>query len=123
MVVAGLVTGNAGKKHAMSDRTRDYLSKFWELVDEILNAILFLLIGLEMLIVKIDYHILLIGILMIGIVLLARWISVFLPVTMLRRWVHFENVLSLSSPGEDCGEAYQSHLLCLCRQLSIATNS
>ena len=90
MVVAGLVTGNAGKKHAMSDRTRDYLSKFWELVDEILNAILFLLIGLEMLIVKIDYHILLIGILMIGIVLLARWISVFLPVTMLRRWVHFE---------------------------------
>ena len=90
MVVAGLVTGNAGKKFAMSDRTRDYLSKFWELVDEILNAILFLLIGLEMLIVKIDYHILLIGILMIGIVLLARWLSVLIPVTILSRWVHFE---------------------------------
>ena len=45
MVVAGLITGNKGKKEAMSDMTRDYVSKFWELIDEILNALLFLLIA------------------------------------------------------------------------------
>jgi CPA1 family monovalent cation:H+ antiporter len=90
MVVAGIITGNEGKKHAMSDKTRDYLSKFWELVDEILNAILFLLIGLEMLIVTIDHTILLIGLLMILIVLLARWLSVWLPVSILKRFMSFE---------------------------------
>jgi CPA1 family monovalent cation:H+ antiporter len=47
MAVAGLVIGNAGVAHAMSDVTQDYLLKFWALIDEILNAVLFLLIGLE----------------------------------------------------------------------------
>ncbi|HVU94257.1 MAG TPA: sodium:proton antiporter [Puia sp.] len=90
MVVAGIITGNEAKKHAMSDQTRDYLSKFWELVDEILNAVLFLLIGLEMLIVKIDHAILFIGGIMIIVVLLARWLSVLTPVTLLRKFVLFE---------------------------------
>jgi CPA1 family monovalent cation:H+ antiporter len=52
MVAAGLFIGNYGKKTAMSDVTKEYLSKFWELIDEILNAILFLFIGLELLIIK-----------------------------------------------------------------------
>jgi CPA1 family monovalent cation:H+ antiporter len=95
MVVTGLVTGNAGKKHAMSEQTRDYLSKFWELVDEILNAVLFMLIGLEMLIVRIDHPILLIGVLMIFIVLLARWVSVLVPLSLLRKWVAFEKHATL----------------------------
>jgi len=90
MVVAGIITGNEGKNGAMSDETKDYVSKFWELVDEVLNAVLFLLIGLQMLVVRIDRHLFVIGLLMIAIVLLARWVSVLLPVTILRKWVNFE---------------------------------
>jgi CPA1 family monovalent cation:H+ antiporter len=47
MVIAGLLIGNQGTALAMSDKTRDHLEKFWELIDEILNSVLFLLIGLE----------------------------------------------------------------------------
>ena len=90
MVVAGIITGNKGKELGMSDITRDYLGKFWELVDEILNAVLFLLIGLEMLIVEINGTILTIGLAAIIIVLFARWISVAFPVFFLRRFVTFE---------------------------------
>lgn len=90
MVVAGIITGSKGVAVAMSDVTKDYLSKFWELVDEILNAILFLFIGIEMLIVKMNTVILLIGVVMIVFVLAARWLSVALPVQILKRWVTFE---------------------------------
>lgn len=90
MVVAGIITGSKGVAVAMSDVTKDYLSKFWELVDEILNAILFLFIGIEMLIVKMNIVILLIGVVMIVFVLAARWLSVALPVQILKRWVTFE---------------------------------
>ncbi|RPF70875.1 cation:proton antiporter [Aurantiacibacter spongiae] len=48
MAVAGLLIGNHGVTYAMSDLTRDYVIKFWEVVDELLNSVLFLLIGLEM---------------------------------------------------------------------------
>ena len=48
MVVAGIMTGNRGKAFAMSDTTRDYLGKFWEVTDEVLNAVLFMLIGLKL---------------------------------------------------------------------------
>jgi CPA1 family monovalent cation:H+ antiporter len=85
MVVAGLITGNKVKEEVMSDLTQDYLSKFWELIDEILNAILFLLIGMEMLIIKIHPVELAIGFIMVVVVLLARFISVGLPVYFLRR--------------------------------------
>jgi CPA1 family monovalent cation:H+ antiporter len=90
MVVAGIFTGNKGREAAMSDVTWDYLSKFWELVDEILNAVLFLLLGVEMLVVEINSHILMIGVIMIVVVLVARWLSVAFPVLLLRRWVEFE---------------------------------
>ncbi|RYU89968.1 sodium:proton antiporter [Mucilaginibacter terrigena] len=90
MVVAGIITGNKSKSEGMSDLTRDYLGKFWELVDEILNAVLFLLIGLEMLIIKIDKTVILIGSISILIVLLARWISVSLPVFLLKYKIKFE---------------------------------
>ena len=84
MVVAGIITGNMGKQNAMSDISRDYLEKFWELIDEILNAILFLLIGFEMRVIKWTPQLLLIGAITILIVLLARFISVALPVFFLR---------------------------------------
>lgn len=90
MVVAGIITGNKVSDEALSDLSRDYLDKFWELVDEILNAVLFLLIGLEMLLIKLSPAILLIGGISILIVLLARWLSVFLPVMLLRYKLNFE---------------------------------
>jgi CPA1 family monovalent cation:H+ antiporter len=90
MVVAGIFTRNRGKAVAMSDVTWDYLSKFWELIDEILNAILFLLLGVEMMVVHIDPYILVIGLLMILVVLTARWFSIFFPVVILKRWMKFE---------------------------------
>ncbi|MCX2575875.1 cation:proton antiporter [Pedobacter sandarakinus] len=90
MVVAGIFTGNKSKREGMSDLTRDYLGKFWEMIDEILNAVLFLFIGIEMLIIKIDQTVFWIGIICIVVVLLARWISVVLPVSLMRYKVDFE---------------------------------
>lgn len=90
MVVAGIITGNKARDGALSDISRDYLGKFWELIDEILNAILFLLIGLEMLIIKINVVVLMIGLISIVLVLLARWVSVFFPVLLLRFKIKFE---------------------------------
>ncbi|OJW14813.1 sodium:proton antiporter [Mucilaginibacter sp. 44-25] len=91
MVVAGIITGNKSKELGMSDQTRDYLGKFWHLVDEILNAVLFLFIGLEMLIIKINPTVMLIGAISIVTVLLARWISVIIPVSLLKLKIKFEN--------------------------------
>ncbi|WP_443938515.1 cation:proton antiporter [Pedobacter sp. MW01-1-1] len=90
MVIAGIITGNKSKEHGMSAITRDYVGKFWEMIDEILNAVLFLFIGLEMLIIEIDPVVFWIGIICIGIVLFARWISVFLPVSIMRLKFPFE---------------------------------
>ncbi|QEM06444.1 sodium:proton antiporter [Mucilaginibacter rubeus] len=90
MVVAGIITGNKARSEGMSDLTRDYLGKFWELIDEILNAILFLLIGLEMLIIKVNTTVLIIGVISIFIALLARWISVIIPISFMRYKIHFE---------------------------------
>ncbi|WCT14507.1 cation:proton antiporter [Mucilaginibacter jinjuensis] len=90
MVVAGIILGNKVKGKGVSALTQDYIEKFWELIDEILNAILFLLIGLEMLIIKISTPVLLIGGISIVLVLLARWISVILPVSVLKYKIKFE---------------------------------
>lgn len=90
MVVAGIVTGNEVRKGAVSTTTLDYLDKFWELLDEILNAILFMLMGLEMLIIKIDSTILIIGAICIVVTLIARWVSVVIPISLLRYKIKFE---------------------------------
>ena len=73
----------------MSDTTREHLDAFWELVDEILNAVLFLLIGLEVLAVAADAGPLLAGVLVIPLVLASRFVSVVIPVTVLRRFRDF----------------------------------
>lgn len=83
MVVAGIIIGNKGQDLAMSDVTKDYLNKFWELIDEILNAILFLLIGFEMIVLSFNSKTVWIGVIAIFVVLLARLISVFLPTLLL----------------------------------------
>ena len=85
MVVAGIFIGNRGRLFAMSENTREHLDSFWELMDEILNAVLFLLIGLEILVLTIKGNYLIAGLIMIPVVLLARFISVGVPVTFMRR--------------------------------------
>jgi CPA1 family monovalent cation:H+ antiporter len=79
MVVAGLMIGNYGKNIGMSAIDRSYLYKFWELIDEILNAVLFLIIGFELLLIPELHGYWLIGSLSILIVLIARFLSVWLP--------------------------------------------
>ena len=85
MVVAGLIIGNHGRHLAMTETTRHHLDIFWELVDEILNAVLFVLIGLEVLVVVYTKVHLIASIIAIPIVLLARFVSVGLPLGLLRR--------------------------------------
>lgn len=84
IVAAGLLIGNHGRHFAMSEKTRDHLDTFWELVDETLNAILFVLIGLEILILKLELNYVVAGLITIPIVLFSRWVSVGLTVTTLR---------------------------------------
>ncbi|MDP1624068.1 MAG: sodium:proton antiporter [Bacteroidales bacterium] len=84
MVAAGLVTGNHGKDFGMSEITTEYIDKFWELIDEVLNAILFVLIGLELLVIQTSQKILFIGLIMIVVGLLARFISVWIPSMAIR---------------------------------------
>ena len=76
MVVAGLLIGNHGRSLAMSAETREHLDAFWELIDEILNAVLFLLIGLEVLVLEFTAQYLCVELTFVPVVLLARWISV-----------------------------------------------
>lgn len=85
MVVAGLFIGNQARAGAMSEKTREHLDDFWELVDEVLNAVLFVLIGLELLIVPFNGRTLLAGLLAFPVVLLARFVAVSLPVHLMRR--------------------------------------
>jgi len=100
MVVAGMVIGSKGDKTGLSTRSKDYLHKFWELIDEMLNAILFMLVGFEMLVINYDYTILFIGVICIAIVLFVRWVSVALPVTLLRRKINFEpNAIAILTWG------------------------
>jgi monovalent cation:H+ antiporter, CPA1 family len=76
VVIAGLFVGNQGRAFAMTEKTREHVDTFWELVDEILNVVLFLLIGLELLVLPIEPGWLVAGVLAIPVVLGARWLSV-----------------------------------------------
>lgn len=84
MVVAGLLIGNHGRRFAMGAEVRRYLDTFWTLADEILNAVLFVLIGLELLLIPFDGTRLLAGLLAIPIVLFGRFLAVGVPVLALR---------------------------------------
>jgi monovalent cation:H+ antiporter, CPA1 family len=86
MVVAGLLIGNHGRLFALSPTTVHHLDLFWELIDDILNAVLFVLLGLEVLVVSFTGRYLAVGVLAVPIVLLARLISAGLPVWLLQRW-------------------------------------
>lgn len=84
IVVAGLLIGNRGRANAVTEETRYRLDDFWELVDEILNAVLFVLIGLEILVVSMTGDLILAGVLAIPLVLGARLLSVWAPIHLMR---------------------------------------
>jgi len=84
MVVGGLLIGNHGRRLAMSEKTREHLDTFWELVDEVLNAVLFVLIGLEVLILTSDITSWMAALVMIPLVLLARFVCVAVPVSLMK---------------------------------------
>src|SRR5271166_1204403 len=90
MVVAGLLIGNQGRSFAMSKMTTEHLDLFWELVDEGLNAVLFVAIGMELLVLTFTASYLAAGVLAVVIVLVARLVSVGLPVWLLRRSERFD---------------------------------
>jgi CPA1 family monovalent cation:H+ antiporter len=121
MVVAGLLIGNQGRSFAMSAMTAQNLDLFWELIDEILNAVLFVLLGLELLVLTFTARHLVAGLLSIPIVLAARFLSVAIPIWGLRRWQPFipgtirvltwgglrggiSVAMALSLPGESAGQ-------------------
>ncbi|HHL42340.1 MAG TPA: sodium:proton antiporter [Hellea balneolensis] len=86
VVVAGLLIGNKGAEFAMSEKTRTYLFGFWEMIDEILNSVLFLLIGLEILILSDQLNLvtaLTLVAMTIPLVLFARFIAVLIPMKFL----------------------------------------
>lgn len=76
IVVAGLLIGNYGRRLAMSASTRDHLDNFWELIDEILNAVLFIWIGFEVLVLSLDLGYVLAGLIAIPLSLAARYVSI-----------------------------------------------
>ena len=79
MVAAGLFMGNFSDSFKMKSETQDYLIKFWELIDEIMNAVLFLFIGFELLLIKDLNEYLIEGGICIMIVLIARWVAIYVP--------------------------------------------
>ena len=90
MVVAGVLIGNHGRSFAMSPITIDRLDLFWELIDDFLNATLFVLIGLEVLVLDLSASYVAAGLLAVVVVLAARWISVALSIRVLSFWERFE---------------------------------
>ena len=90
MVVAGLMIGNPGRAHAMSDSTRSHLDTFWELLDELLNAVLFVLIGLEVVVLTFSGSYLMAALILIPYVIAVRAVCVGVPVEIMRRAFSFE---------------------------------
>jgi len=86
MVAIGLLIGNEGRAHAMSARTRERLDMFWQLVDEILNGVLFVLIGLEVAVIAFPPGSLVALILVVALCVLARFLVVGLPASAKLHW-------------------------------------
>ncbi|MDQ2994651.1 MAG: sodium:proton antiporter [Pseudomonadota bacterium] len=86
MVVAGIFIGNHGRNYSMSTKSRESLDNFWEIIDEILNAALFLLIGFELLVLEAQSNEILVGCLMIPLVLSVRFITVAIPMTVFKQY-------------------------------------
>ena len=84
VVVAGLFVGNHGKRFAMSESTRRHIDTFWTLLDEVLNSVLFLAIGFEVVAISLTGQVVGASIIAILVVLFARFLAVALPITLLK---------------------------------------
>lgn len=91
MVVAGLLIGNKARQSAMSDTTREHLDAFWELIDEILNTLLFVLIGLEVLLIPFELAHLWACAGLIVVILTVRFTTIGVPVMLLRDQLGFRH--------------------------------
>jgi len=90
MVTAGLIVGmDTVRKGAMSEVTESYVDKFWELLDVLLNTILFVLIGMEMLVLTLEKNYLYAGLLAIPIILMCRYASLWLPIKIFAKRLDF----------------------------------
>ncbi len=90
MVAAGLMVGNDKLRNsAMSESTIIYVDKFWELIDILLNTLLFVLLGMEILVLTFNYDYILAGLLSIPIVLMCRYLSLLLPIQFFKRKLDF----------------------------------
>ena len=83
VVVAGLLIGNHGSRLAMSEITRDHVEKFWSLIDEVLNSVLFLIIGFEVIALDLTAEIALVMAISVPVVIAARFVSVATPLSLL----------------------------------------
>jgi monovalent cation:H+ antiporter, CPA1 family len=81
-VAAGLLVGNRAPKDAMSDRTQTYVSALWTLIDEVLNSVLFLLIGLEVLVINVQLPAMGLALLAVPITLFARFLAIAAPTVL-----------------------------------------
>lgn len=84
VVVAGLLMSDRARMFAMSDVTRQYVDMFWEILDEVFNAVLFILIGLEVLAISFERNYIIAGIIAIVVVLISRFISVGIPISLMK---------------------------------------
>lgn len=90
VVAVGLFFGHKGRERIMSQVSSSYVEKFWELIDESLNAILFVLVGIEMVVFTFIRHYWLLGIISIAILLLARFVPIALPSFLFKKKIQFK---------------------------------
>jgi monovalent cation:H+ antiporter, CPA1 family len=98
-VVAGLFIGHVGMRDGMSEVTRDYVDAFWKLIDELLNAVLFVMIGFEIFAITITQDYLIAGIMAIGLALTGRLLAVSIPVLLVQRRAASRRVIELMTWG------------------------
>ncbi len=84
MVVAGLMTGNKEQEFILPDSTKNYLGIFWEVMDDVLNAILFMLIGLELVVISFQFRYFIVGLIAAIMLVFARYISLWIPAYIFR---------------------------------------
>ncbi len=108
VVVAGIFIGNKAPTIAWSENTHTYVEKFWELIDVLLNAVLFVLIGLELLVVSLNGKYLLFGLMAIPLALLARYIALSGPVAIFKKRLDFipKTNLIMTWGGDQRGHFY-----------------
>ena len=93
MVVAGVFIGNTGRQFAMSEKSREHVTDFWHLIDEILNAALFVLIGFEVIVLSSSMDVISLSLIALAVAVLARFCAVSIP-------LQFLNPIIAKQPGE-----------------------